>query len=280
MPHAETSRQTVCVDANAEASPESDSIPSIDEGQGRSASWSALVWLQVAGVVGIVVLAVTWLTHLPTPEPLSPLAAPVTLPTEEAAVVAPTVVPTESSAVARVDAAWVARVSSATGIPARALVAYAAADLELRDEQPGCGISWTTLAGIGSVESDHGSHDGAALGEDGVSAPVIRGPLLTIRDTDDGRWDGDTQWDRAVGPLQFIPDSWARWGADGDGDGSANPNQIDDAALTAARYLCDSGSMSDAGGWRAAVYSFNALDSYVDDVATRASAYAEAANRG
>jgi membrane-bound lytic murein transglycosylase B len=186
------------------------------------------------------------------------------------------------SPVERIDPTWTARVSAATGIPARALVAYAAAQLTIAAEQPACGIGWNTLAGIGAIESNHGRHGGAVLGADGISTPRILGPALNgvgnaaIRDTDAGRWDGDTTWDRAVGPLQFIPDTWRRWGADGNGDGVSDPNQIDDAALAAARYLCASGPMTDAAGWRAAIFSYNHLDVYVDDVAAAANRYARA----
>ncbi|MDF3149807.1 lytic transglycosylase domain-containing protein, partial [Streptomyces sp. T21Q-yed] len=62
-----------------------------------------------------------------------------------------------------------------------------------------------------------------------------------IRDTDGGAHDGDTTYDRAVGPMQFIPSTWARWGADGNGDGRADPNNVFDAALGAGRYLCAGG---------------------------------------
>lgn len=182
-----------------------------------------------------------------------------------------------------VDAAWLARVADATGIPSRALRAYAAADLVLHSEQPACALGWNTLAALGEIESDHGRHGGAVLTDTGYSDPAIRGPALdgrgvaAIADTDDGRWDGDTRWDRAVGPLQFIPATWRAWGVDADGDGAADPNQIDDAALAAARYLCASGTMADAAGWRAAVFSYNHLDTYVDDVAAVANRYAAAA---
>jgi membrane-bound lytic murein transglycosylase B len=77
--------------------------------------------------------------------------------------------------------------------------------------------------------------------------------------------------------MQFIPDTWTRWGADGNGDGATDPNQIDDAALAAARYLCASGAMSSVEGWRAAIFSYNHLDVYVDDVAAVANRYATAA---
>ena len=71
-------------------------------------------------------------------------------------------------------------------------------------------------------------------------------------------------------------DTWTRWGADGDGDGTADPHQLDDAALAAARYLCASSTMTDAAGWRRAVFAYNHLDAYVDDVAALANRYAAA----
>lgn len=184
-----------------------------------------------------------------------------------------------------VNTEWVESMSAVTGIPQRALRAYAAADLIIDTEQPACGLGWNTLAGIGSVETGHGTHGGAALDAQGYPQPAIRGPALdgvgfaAIPDTDGGAWDSDTEWDRAVGPMQFIPSTWARWGADGNGDGIADPNQIDDAALAAARYLCHSGSMHSGEEWRRAVFSYNHLDSYVDLVAGIASAYGEAAAR-
>ena len=57
-------------------------------------------------------------------------------------------------------------------------------------------------------------------------------------DSDGGRHDGDLEFDRAVGPMQFIPTTWSRWGRDGNGDGVADPQNIFDAALAAAHYLC------------------------------------------
>jgi len=182
----------------------------------------------------------------------------------------------------RIDPAWAARVSADSGIPVRALLAYASADVTIDAEQPDCGLGWNTIAAIGSIESVHGSIHGSQLGVDGYSVPAIRGPALdgdgfaAIRDTEDGTWDGDTLWDRAVGPMQFIPSTWVKWGADGNGDGIADPNQIDDAALGTARYLCASGNVTGVQNWRAAVFSYNHLDSYVDDVASRANRYAAA----
>ncbi|PWC04317.1 murein transglycosylase [Agromyces badenianii] len=185
-----------------------------------------------------------------------------------------------STPTSRIDDGWAADVAAATGIPERALRAYATADLAVAAEQPGCEIGWNTIAAIGAIESGHGTHAGAVLDADGYPRPAIRGPSLdgrefaAIADTDSGVWDGDHEWDRAVGPMQFIPDTWQTWGADGNTDGAADPNQIDDAALATARYLCHSGPMSTAEEWRAAVYSYNHVEAYVNEVAGMANAYA------
>lgn len=184
-------------------------------------------------------------TQVPRSEPTRPVAPPT----------------------ARVSAAWVERIARRTGIPARALLAYASAQLVLAAENPGCGVGWNTLAGIGWVESQHGSHQGTLLRADGTTDQAILGPLL-----------GDGSY-RATGPMQFIPSSWRTWGADGNADGVADPNQIDDAALAAARYLCASGSVRGSGGWRAAVFAYNHSDAYVDQVAAAANAYASRARR-
>ena len=178
------------------------------------------------------------------------------------------------------DPVWAARVAQETGIPMRALLGYAGASLALAAEQSGCHLGWNTLAALGSVESGHGTHDGSALGADGTALPGIFGPALdgsafaAISDTDRGAWDGSSEWDRAVGPLQFIPATWERWGADGNGDGVDDPQQIDDAALAAGRYLCHYGELSRPERWRTAVFAFNHVDSYVDTVAATANSYA------
>lgn len=185
----------------------------------------------------------------------------------------------------RPDPTWLSQVSQATEIPERALAAYASAQIRLAAEQPTCRVGWNTLAGIGAVESGHGSFGGAVLLEDGTTDRDIVGPALNgqgfraISDTDGGRYDGDAVWDRAVGPMQFIPQTWQQWAADGNGDGVAHPGQIDDAVLAAARYLCVSGDLARAEVWRRAIFSFNHSDEYVAAVATRATAYAERAGR-
>lgn len=187
------------------------------------------------------------------------------------------------SLVPSIDPEWTSRMASATGIPLRALAAYAFAHISIAEEQPECGLDWTTIAAIGSIESDHGSHGDTVLADDGAATPPIIGRALDgdgvakIADTDGGRFDGDATWDRAVGPMQFIPSTWAKWGSDANGDDVADPNQIDDAALSTARYLCAAGAMTSSEGWRDAVFSYNHDNDYVDKVATVANDYAPSA---
>jgi membrane-bound lytic murein transglycosylase B len=182
------------------------------------------------------------------------------------------------------DAAWAERTAAATGVPLRALLAYAGAELRLRAEQPTCGLGWNTLAAIGWVESEHGSIHGGTIGPDGLISPEIVGVPLdgagveAIADTDGGLLDGDTVWDRAVGPMQFIPGTWEQFAADGDGDGRAVVHRIDDAVLTAARYLCASGGdLRDPADWIAAVSSYNSSIDYNRRVAEAADSYAAGA---
>jgi hypothetical protein len=167
---------------------------------------------------------------------------------------------------------------AAGGIPARAVQAYQEAAVA-----SGCGITWTLVAAIGRVESDHGRFGGATLLSDGRSNPPIvgipldgRAGVALIKDTDHGRYDGDTRYDRAVGPMQFIPSSWALFGVDGDGDGKADPFDIDDASAAAAKYLCKAGGgdLTTEAAQRNAVYSYNRSVAYVDNVMALAAVYA------
>ena len=81
---------------------------------------------------------------------------------------------------------------------------------------------------------------------------------------------------RALGPMQFIPSTWERWAADGDGDGVEDPQDVDDAALAAAHYLCSSGEdLATGSGWSAAVYSYNHSNPYVRAVYDASRAYAD-----
>ncbi|GAA5115810.1 lytic murein transglycosylase [Haloechinothrix salitolerans] len=182
---------------------------------------------------------------------------------------------------------WAERTSPVIGVPARALIAYGNAEIVTRQTNPGCRLSWATLAGIGRVESDHGRYGGAVLQANGLpSKPIIGVPLngsggfKSISDTDGGKLDGDTEVDRAVGPMQFIPSTWASYATDGNGDGVADPQQIDDAALAAARYLCAGGrDMSAAEGWWAGLWSYNQSVEYGQKVFGLADHYARAVNQ-
>jgi membrane-bound lytic murein transglycosylase B len=156
---------------------------------------------------------------------------------------------------------------AASGIPITALTAYRNAAAHA---PAGCGIAWPLLAGIGRVESDHGRFAGAVLHSDGLSTPPVVGiPLdghgtALIRDTDGGRLDGDAVYDRAVGPMQFIPSTWAGWGVDMNADGRADPFNIFDAAGAAADYLCAAGGdLTTASGQVRAILSYNYSYDYV-----------------
>jgi membrane-bound lytic murein transglycosylase B len=184
---------------------------------------------------------------------------------------------------AGVDPAWVARTATAAGIPAPALRAYADAELTLHVEEPACHLRWNTLAGIGWIESQHGTIGGRRMEADGRSSRPILGPALdgsggnaAIRSTpDSAAWHDDRVWEHAVGPLQFLASTWARWGVDGDGDGTADPRDLDDAALAAGRYLCADGhDLATDSGWNAAVHSYNHDQTYVANVAAAANTYA------
>ncbi|GAA2740484.1 hypothetical protein GCM10009868_02870 [Terrabacter aerolatus] len=137
--------------------------------------------------------------------------------------------------------------------------------------QRSCHIPVMLLAAIGEVESS--SLRGRALDASHDATPPVIGPALSgggfsaIRDTDGGRWDGDPVWDHAVGPMQFIPATWRIWGADGNGDGVADPQNIEDAALAAANYLCAGGrDLSRPADLQAAILSYNHSQQYLATV--------------
>ena len=170
---------------------------------------------------------------------------------------------------------------AAAGIPQRALAAYQRAATLVSAADPGCGIDWALVAAIGKVESDHGRYAGNGLDESGTVRPGIYGlPLngsnntAVIRDTDRGTLDRDTEWDRAVGPMQFIPGTWRSVGVDADGDGTANPQNLTDAATATAVYLCSGpGDLRNAGDLRSAILRYNQSDAYVAQVVAIAEGY-------
>ena len=170
----------------------------------------------------------------------------------------------------------------ASGIPGTVLAAYQKAANDLTAAQPNCGITWPLLAGIGKVESAHAS--GGRVDANGLTRGRILGPVLdggpgmaAISDTDQGKFDGDTRWDRAVGPMQFIPGTWASFGADGNGDGVKDPHNVFDAARAAGGYLCSGGAnLRDPQGLVQAVLRYNHSMDYVSTVLRWMQSYSKA----
>src|SRR5215469_3624696 len=106
------------------------------------------------------------------------------------------------------------------------------------------GLSWTVLAAIGQIESA----DGTNLG------PSTAG---------------------ALGPMQFLPSTWAIWGTDGFGD-TGSPNILNpyDAVPSAARLLCANGAAAGGSALSHAIFEYNHADWYVKEVLALAAAYA------
>ncbi|OBK35972.1 hypothetical protein A5658_07125 [Mycobacterium sp. 1245111.1] len=166
----------------------------------------------------------------------------------------------------------------ALGIPAVALTAYRNAERMMAVTDPGCGISWNLLAGIGRIESGHAS--GGATDARGTAVRPIYGPTLdgtlpgnevVVQSTTAGR----VAYARAMGPMQFLPGTWARYASDGDGDGVADPQNLYDATLAAARYLCSGNlNLRDQQQVLASILRYNNSMPYAQNVLGWAAAYA------
>ena len=180
---------------------------------------------------------------------------------------------------------WAEQRSTALEIPVIALEAYAYAARVAEVENPKCHIAWTTLAGIGQVESHHGTYRGATLSPNGDVSPPIRGVRLdgsggTLRIVDAeedvaGGSDNGVGVVRAMGPMQFIPETWRLYGVDAHNDGIVSPDNIDDAALAAAGYLCWRGKdLATPRGWITALRAYNNSGIYARAVRDWATAYA------
>jgi hypothetical protein len=171
--------------------------------------------------------------------------------------------------------------ASTSGIPSAALAAYQRAETVINSADKSCNLTWQLVAAIGRVESNHGRANGNQLNADGVATPGIYGLALNgkhhtsvIRDTDAGQFDDDATYDRAVGPMQFIPSTWSVVGVDADGDAQRNPQDIDDSALATAVYLCSGNDdLATTKGQHAAVYRYNHSSAYVDLVLSIMNAY-------
>jgi hypothetical protein len=148
--------------------------------------------------------------------------------------------------VAAVVAGSPAAASGALGIPPVVFSAYLAAETNAPIIATGCVVDWPIIAGIWKVESNHATAGKRSVGSDGQVTPPLYGITLDgsqpgtaiVPDSDDGLLDGDPTWDRAVGPAQFLPGSWRAFGQDGNGDGSADPQNVFDAALGTVAHLC------------------------------------------
>jgi membrane-bound lytic murein transglycosylase B len=163
------------------------------------------------------------------------------------------------------------RGSAEAGIPATVLDAYKKAESQLRQSKPGCNLPWQLLAAIGKVES--GQARGGRVDAGGTTIGRIIGPQLDgngfalIKDTDNGVYDGNSSYDNAVGPMQFIPSTWAWAGRDGNGDGKEDPNNVYDAALAAGHYLCRNGwDLSVQADLNRAILSYNNSQDYLNTV--------------
>jgi membrane-bound lytic murein transglycosylase B len=166
----------------------------------------------------------------------------------------------------------------ALGIPAVALTAYRNAERMMAVTDPGCGISWNLLAGIGRIESGHAS--GGATDARGTAVRPIYGPTLdgtlpgnevVVQSNSAGR----IAYARAMGPMQFLPGTWAHYASDGDGDGKADPQNLYDATLAAARYLCSGNlNLRDQSQVLSSILRYNNSMPYAQNVLGWAAAYA------
>ncbi|RII06956.1 Murein DD-endopeptidase MepM [Streptomyces sp. YIM 130001] len=172
-----------------------------------------------------------------------------------------------------------------SGIRKVVLSAYSKGAAGIGTIRPQCrGMRWSVLAGIGAVESNH--IGGRRVNREGDITPRIIGPRLDgsgvggntepFHDTDNGALDGDTEYDRAVGPMQFLPSTWnGPSGQDGNNDATKDPHNVFDATLATASYLCGTGktNLTDTGQLRKAILRYNNAGWYADKVLTLIRAY-------
>ncbi len=200
---------------------------------------------------------------------------------QEAQAIPPLPAPPEAEPTPAYQSAGLPPSMSANGIPAAALAAYRRAATIVDAADTECRIDWALIAAIGKVESNHGRYGGNGIDRSGTVRPGIYGiPLngsndtAVIRDSDGGAYDRDLTWDRAVGPMQFIPGTWKVVGVDANGDGRKDPQNLADAATATAVYLCSGpGDLSTGSGARSAVLRYNHSDAYADQVLAIAAGY-------
>ena len=248
----------------------------------RKAKASALVPLALLSGVYTASLLSTSATAVNTSATPRNLPDGTTVPTK--AIEAPASVPVPgvvAPAVPQGAADAVVSGASTSGIPAPALSAYQRAAQIIDAADKSCNIPWELIGAIGRVESDHGRYNGNSIDSKGFSRPGIYGIPLNgkngtqaIRDTDGGQLDKDPVFDRAVGPMQFIPSTWQVVKVDADGDGQRNPQDMNDAALATAVYLCSgSDNLGTRKGQEASVLRYNHSQDYVNLVLRIMEAY-------
>jgi membrane-bound lytic murein transglycosylase B len=236
---------------------------------------SRVLWLRAAAVVGatavLMASSCSWQLGVPIPDGVPPPAGdPV-----------PGVDTYAAGRPAGQMRPWAEERAPKLNMPVLALEAYAYAARVAEVENPRCHLGWTTLAGIGQVESHNGTYRGASILPNGDVVPPIRGVRLDgtngnlqIIDDPSGP-DADPQYARAMGPMQFIPETWRLYGVPARSDGIASPDNFDDAALSAAGYLCWRGKdLATPRGWMNALRAYNHSDQYARTVRDWATAYA------
>lgn len=160
----------------------------------------------------------------------------------------------------------------AYGIPATVLTSYQRGARALAVTAPACHLTWPVLAGIGRVESNHANNGDVTAS--GQTVHPIFGPPLDGTNGTAAVKDSAGRWERAEGPMQFLPSTWAKWASGGDGDGRSDPQNVFDAAPTAGRYLCaDSADLSTSDGLHQALLRYNPSEQYAETVTRWIRAY-------
>ncbi|WP_116103996.1 C40 family peptidase [Amycolatopsis thermalba] len=158
---------------------------------------------------------------------------------------------------------WAAGLSGPLDIPERALIGYATGELTLREEDPGCHLSWVTLAGIGKASSNHGRFGGGSLDANGTLTKALGAVPLTGAAA-------EAATEPRGGPMQLTQAEWQRAGARGD------IQDIDDASVAAGRTLCAGNTDLQAGqGWWKAIESYRDSDLFRQQALGNAQLYAQ-----
>lgn len=162
-------------------------------------------------------------------------------------------------------------------LPIVTVDSYVRAAATMDDQPPECAIDWASIGAVSRVESQHGTYLGRSVLASGDLDRPLLGLLLngsgvaTVRDTDGGALDGNGEFDRALGPMQFLPRTWRVFEVDGDSDGDTDPQSMYDATATAAAYLCNLGQTKRTADFGARLLGYNASSAYVTKVLSSAS---------